>query len=394
MSVFDPHNLRTLRPWLLEHVCPFWLQRITDPAGGFAEEIDSLGSPIGRSRRTTLVQARLTYVFSHAYMLNGDPTFGKAARHGFSFLVSTARAPDGGWFRAVSTEGATLDNARDAYDHAFVLFALAWYFRATHDASAIQLADATWQSMQAHLADPRHGGFFEEFAPGRSEVKLPRRQNPHMHLLEALLALHVATAEKNWLRRAGAMVDLFKRRFSDPQTGALAEFFAADWSPAPGDSGRLREPGHQFEWVWLLYEYYRLSRDESVILYAQRLSDFGEKFGIERGDGLAGQGLVGAVFDGVNAAGALVTGTKLFWPQTEYLKALVARAEWQNDAAARAAISGHLTLIAQHYLRPDGASWHNQLARDGKPLTQTTPARVLYHLFLAVAEVDRLQAAG
>ena len=48
MSVFDPHNLRTLRPWLLEHVCPFWLQRITDPAGGFAEEIDSLGSPIGR----------------------------------------------------------------------------------------------------------------------------------------------------------------------------------------------------------------------------------------------------------------------------------------------------------------------------------------------------------
>ena len=394
MSVFDPHNLRTLRPWLLEHVCPFWLQRITDPAGGFAEEIDSLGSPIGRSRRTTLVQARLTYVFSHAYMLNGDPTFGKAARHGFSFLVSTARAPDGGWFRAVSTEGATLDNARDAYDHAFVLFALAWYFRATHDASAIQLADATWQSMQAHLADPRHGGFFEEFAPGRSEVKLPRRQNPHMHLLEALLALHVATAEKNWLRRAGAMVDLFKRRFSDPQTGALAEFFADDWSPAPGDSGRLREPGHQFEWVWLLYEYYRLSRDESVILYAQRLSDFGEKFGIERGDGLAGQGLVGAVFDGVNAAGALVTGTKLFWPQTEYLKALVARAEWQNDAAARAAISGHLTLIAQHYLRPDGASWHNQLARDGKPLTQTTPARVLYHLFLAVAEVDRLQAAG
>ncbi len=394
MSVFDPHNLRTLRPWLLEHVCPFWLQRITDPAGGFAEEIDSLGSPIGRSRRTTLVQARLTYVFSHAYVLNGDPAFGKAARHGFSFLVSTARAPDGGWFRAVSTEGATLDNARDAYDHAFVLFALAWYFRATHDASAIQLADATWQSMQAHLADPRYGGFFEEFAPGRTEVKLPRRQNPHMHLLEALLALHVATAEKNWLRRAGAMVDLFKRRFSDPQTGALAEFFADDWSPAPGDSGRLREPGHQFEWVWLLHEYYRLSRDESVILYAQRLFDFGEKFGIERGEGLAGQGLAAAVFDGVDAAGALVAGTKLFWPQTEYLKALVARAEWQNDASARAAISGHLALIAHHYLRPDGASWHNQLARDGKPLTQTTPARVLYHLFMAVAEVDRLQAAG
>ena len=384
MSVFDPHNLSTLRPWLLEHVCPFWLQRVTDPAGGFAEEIDALGSPIGRSRRTTLVQARLTYVFSHAYVLNGDPAFGTAARHGLAFLVNTARAPDGGWFRAVSTEGATLDNARDAYDHAFVLFALAWYYRATHDPSAIQLADATWQSMQAHLADPRHGGFFEEFAPGRGEMKLPRRQNPHMHLLEALLALHVATSEKNWLRRAGALVDLFKRRFCDPETGALGEFFAADWSPAPGEAGRLREPGHQFEWVWLLCEYYRLSRDESVIPYADRLFAFGDKFGIEHGDGLGG-----AVFDGVDAAGALVAGTKLFWPQTEYIKALVARAEWRDDKTARATISTHLALIARNYLRPDGASWHNQLARDGKPLTPTTPARVLYHLFMAVAEVDR-----
>jgi mannose/cellobiose epimerase-like protein (N-acyl-D-glucosamine 2-epimerase family) len=41
-------------------------------------------------------------------------------------------------------------------------------------------------------------------------------------------------------------------------------------------------------------------------------------------------------------------------------------------------------------MRPDGATWHNQLARDGTPLTSTTPARLLYHLFLAVAEVDRL----
>jgi mannose/cellobiose epimerase-like protein (N-acyl-D-glucosamine 2-epimerase family) len=180
---FDPADLRTLRPWLLEHVCPFWLQRVTDPAGGFFEELDALGSPVARGRRTTLVQARLSYVFSHAYLLNGDPAFGQAARHGIAFLMRAARAPDGGWFRVVSSEGATLDNARDVYDHAFVLFALAWYYRATHDPSTIQLADATWQSMQQHLADPRHGGFFEEFAPGRSEMKLPRRQNPHMHLV-------------------------------------------------------------------------------------------------------------------------------------------------------------------------------------------------------------------
>ncbi len=238
MTVFDPNDLHTLRPWLLDHVCRYWLARIHDPAGGFFENIDALGAPVANQRRATLVQARLAYVFSHACLLNGDPAFREAAAHAIAFLVRAARAPDGGWFRAASVEGATLDNTRDAYDHAFVLFALAWYFRATNDASAIQLADATWQSMKAQLVDARHGGFHEEFAPGRAQMKLPRRQNPHMHLLEALLALHVATGEKNWLRRAGTVVELFKRRFVDAETGALIEFFTEDWSPAPADAGR------------------------------------------------------------------------------------------------------------------------------------------------------------
>jgi len=385
MPMFDPDNPATLRPWLIDHVCRFWLARLHDPAGGFFESLDALGAPVATPRRTTLVQARLTYVFSHAYLLSHDPVFREAARHGLASLMRAARAPDGGWFRAVSIEGATLDNARDAYDHAFVLFALAWYFRATRDASAIQLADATWGFMQQRLGDPQHGGFFEEFAPGRSEVKLPRRQNPHMHLLEALLALHAATAEKNWLRRATALVDLFKRRFVDPQTGALIEFFGQDWSIAPGEEGLSREPGHQFEWVWLLHEYFRATRDESVTPYAERLFAFGSRYGIDPDDG--------AAFDGVDASGQAVATTKLLWPQTEYIKACVARAEWSNDAAARAAIRKHLALIGKAFMRPDGANWHNQLARDGTPIAPVTPARVLYHLFLCVAEADRLLGA-
>jgi mannose/cellobiose epimerase-like protein (N-acyl-D-glucosamine 2-epimerase family) len=383
--LFDAEDPATLRPWLVDHVCRYWLKRIHDPAGGFFESIDALGSAVTNQRRATLSLARLIYVFSHAFLLSGDTAFRQAAVHGMAFLVRAARAPDGGWFRAASADGATLDNTRDAYDHAFVLFALAWYFRATNDASAIQLADATWGFMRERLADARHGGFLEEIVPGRTYLKLPRRQNPHMHLLEALLALHVATGEKNWLRRAGALVDLFRRRFVDAQTGALIEFFAEDWSQAAGEQGRLREPGHQFEWVWLLFEYFRLSRDESVVPDAERLFAFGSTFGIERGDGLAG-----AVFDGVDADGALVAGTKLFWPQTEYLKACVARAEFLQDNAARDAIRGHLALIAKSFMRPDGANWHNQLARDGTPMAPLTPARVLYHLFLCGAEVDRL----
>ena len=72
----------------------------------------------------------------------------------------------------------------------------------------------------------------------------------------------------------------------------------------------------------------------------------------------------------------------------------MARAEWLNDDAARGAIAAHLALIAKHFMRPDGANWHNQLARDGSPAAPVTPARVLYHLFLGVAEADRVLTAS
>ncbi len=385
MQFFDPQNPATLRPWLVGHVCPFWLERIHDTAGGFFENLAADGHPLRDARRTTLVQARLTYTFSHAFLLSADASFRQAAAHGFEFLLRACRAPDGGWLHAVTVDGVAIDATRDAYDHAFVLFALAWYARASGDPTAIQLADATWKYMQERLADRRHGGFLEEYLPGRSAAKLPRRQNPHMHLLEALLALHVATGEKNWLRRAATLVDLFKARFVDPATGALIEFFQEDWSPAPGDPGALREPGHQFEWVWLLFEFYRHSRDRDVIAFADQLFAFGSRFGIERGETVRG-----AVFDGVDASGKLVADTKLLWPQTEFIKGCVARAEFLGDAAARQQIQAHLALIARHFMRADGASWHNQLARDGTPLAPVTPARVLYHLFMALAEAERV----
>jgi mannose/cellobiose epimerase-like protein (N-acyl-D-glucosamine 2-epimerase family) len=136
--------------------------------------------------------------------------------------------------------------------------------------------------------------------------------------------------------------------------------------------------------VWLLHEYFRATRDDSIAPYAERLFAFGQKFSIDPGDGL--------VFDGVDASGMLVAGTKLLWPQTEYIKACVARAEWHNDEVARGAIHAHLALIARRFMRPDGANWHNQLARDGTPIAPLTPARVLYHLFLCVAEAERVLA--
>ena len=131
---------------------------------------------------------------------------------------------------------------------------------------AVALAGATLDLLHARLAAP-HGGFWD----GASEDWQPhtalRRQNPHMHLLEALLAWHAATGEERWLNEARAIVRLFETRFFDPATGTLGEF-SARLAPA---QGHVVEPGHQFEWVWLLHRWRAQSGETGMAAAAEAL---------------------------------------------------------------------------------------------------------------------------
>jgi mannose/cellobiose epimerase-like protein (N-acyl-D-glucosamine 2-epimerase family) len=277
-------------------------------------------------------------------------------------------------------DGTVVDGARDAYDHAFIIFASAWYFRATGDRAAIAMADDAYAFMLTHLADPLHGGFFEEHP---QVDRLPRRQNPHMHLLEATLAMYAATAAPKWLDASRQLVSLFESRLFDVSTGSLGEFFQRDWSAAEGAEGELREPGHQFEWVWLLNEHARASGDPDILVLADRLFEFGAAFGLASAGSLTGM-----VHDGVDRRGRLTAETSLLWPQTEYIKACVARCE-RGLPGMREAVALHVALLRAIFFRPDGANWCNQMSRMGECLSPVTPARVLYHVFLAIAEVIR-----
>ena len=259
--------------WLFDICLPYWATHgVNRAAGSFVECLDHRGRPQLEHPTRLRVQARQTYVFSHAYHLTKDPRWADLATMGFEFLTrhGWAHGPSspGGWVHRLTPTGDVLDNRRDAYDHAFVLFALAWYGRAIDPAAVRPWIDRTLGFMDEHMASP-HGGFVEErltiedglsLAPAST---LPRRQNPHMHLLEAYLALHDMTHEAGMLKRAGRMIGLFEAHFFDRDTGSLAEFFSENWQLRDGLEGQLREPGHQFEWVWLL-DQYTAKRDKPI----------------------------------------------------------------------------------------------------------------------------------
>jgi mannose/cellobiose epimerase-like protein (N-acyl-D-glucosamine 2-epimerase family) len=368
--------------WLTGSLIPAWADRVVRPGeAGYLEYLTPDGRPDPRPRRTSLVTARLVYVFSHAHCLDPAGPGLAAARHGYDFLVRCCADRDGRIRHAVTADGTAIDDRADLYDLAFVLFACAWHARATGEREPLERAEQVMRFIETRMTAAQ-GGFAED-----SLAALPRRQNPHMHLLEACHALAEASGEQRWLDRAARLVDLLSQRLIDPANGTLGEFFTEDWRPAAGAAGALREPGHHFEWVWLLHHHARLTGDSRVAAIAERFHAFATAHGIAR----SAEGWP-MVLDGVDRQGAAVAPTRLLWPQTEAIKAEVARLEFLADIGARRRLDDHLSALFRYWLDADTGLWVNQLDAADRPIPAELPIRVLYHVVLALAEVARVTA--
>lgn len=374
--------------WLSNQALPLWSHAGLDQqAGGFVETLTLDHQPnLGLPKRMR-VQARQCFTYSYAHILGWTPPRGgpaalEAARHGFEFLTQHYwNEPTGGFFFSTARDGTAVDTRIEAYEQAFALFACAWYYAASGDQTALDWSRRIVGWLDDNLADPTHGGLRET-----PEAKLPRRQNPHMHYLEALLALFDATHDRQWLDRATAIVALFRKRFFDADTSTLGEFFTADWQPAPGVEGQIVEPGHHFEWVWLLHKYARLSGDDTAE-HATALYRFGERHGRDAGPG-AGASLA---FDAVLRDGSVHDDRKRLWVQTEAIKAQLARVEAVGDPVAAAALDQLVSALFERYLNLGHGSWFDHLDRGGRPFGDNAPASSFYHVFLALTEVLRVR---
>ncbi len=350
--------------------------------GGFHECLTLDGDVCAGLSRRVRVQFRQIYVFSHAYELGLDPLGLDRARRGFDYVLAHAWAADGrpGWAHLLSADGAAIDPRRDAYDHVFALFGLAWYFRVSRDPRAQLLIRETLTVLEETLR-AENGGFIE------SDLGCwPRRQNPHMHAIEAMMALFEATGEYGYLARAGEQYALFSTHFFDSKNAYLLEYFDTDWRPLKLEEGQRVEPGHMAEWVWLLREYQRLTGrplDAQVDPMFEKLLEIGFED--------SGRFLI----DELTVAGHVASPTRRLWPQTELLKSALAQHRARPCPLKRRLAERTVEAIFDDYLSaaPRGG-WLDKFDADGRPVADRMPASTFYHLFNAfAATLDVLGAA-
>jgi mannose/cellobiose epimerase-like protein (N-acyl-D-glucosamine 2-epimerase family) len=359
--------------WLCDAAYPLWSTRGVDPQGGFHERLGQDGQPFAEPRRSR-VNPRQAYCFAVAPSLGWRGDAPRLVDHGLSYWTAKYRRADGLFRTLVNADGSVKDDRALLYDQAFGLLALNVAAlitdRAAREREALELHTLVVKHMK------RSGGGFETGVP----ASLPLQSNPHMHLFEAALAGGEVCSESSlWKPLADEIAELALTRFIDAQSGALREFFDVEWNPAPGVPGRIVEPGHQFEWAWLLLRWAG-PKNGRARAAALKLIEIGETHGVR--NGLACNSLL----DDYSPHDASCR----LWPQTERLKAGALAARLTGEARFYTMTISAADNLQRYLACPIPGLWYDRIDAAGQIVDEPAPASTFYHLVAAVAELSAL----
>jgi mannose/cellobiose epimerase-like protein (N-acyl-D-glucosamine 2-epimerase family) len=382
-----------LEKWVKDKALPFWSSIGINPENASVyEQLDDSGQPDLSANIRSRVQSRQVFVFASAqnmgWMDNALPIIAGID----NFLNVHARNAGEGYAHLLSPEGKIIDPRKDAYDFAFYILACAYRYKTFSDLNALDQANRLVKFLEAEFKKAP-GGWME----GNYGCQY-RRQNPHMHLFEAFLSCYEFTQDGKWLAKAGQVYTLFETTFFDHKHAVIREHFEDNWSLAPFPHGQIVEPGHMFEWIWLLRWYQKLT-GAPVDGYCDKLYENALKLGLSGNSHL--------IYDEVMADGTIIKASKRLWPITELIKASLAQAQVHPTKAERYeehAAKGIKTLF-DFYLRKNVSAYEtpaiekqqpenvavdaytgtyvDQLDAEDKVCAAHSPASTLYHIAMA-----------
>jgi len=318
------------------------------------EALDAAHQPLPPQRYRAMACARQLYVFSS--LIGQVPGAEVRAAALFNSLQRHFHdAEHGGWFYSIAPDGQPLDTHKDLYTHAFIVFACAHYWGKVRESSVERVLNAALEVVSRRFAT----------GDGLYEANLERDwqalgcgplQNPLMHLAEAFLATLAVRDDAQVQEALTGLCSAMHAQFIDPQHGVLME------KPL-GAVDNWFEPGHQFEWYFLL-ESSSLLRGTPLHESLDRTFALTERLGVEQASG--------AVRATLDVNGQAKDATQRIWAQAEYLRALTLRPD------SEAAVLRQLQALQQRFLHAQG--WYECRDPDGEVSRWDMPSTTPYHL--------------
>jgi mannobiose 2-epimerase len=392
--------------WTKE-VLPIWFPRCIDQQhGGFSPHFLEDWSKGTQSQKTIVFQSRMTWVCAQVAMRYPElkAQHLKYTRHGLDFLEGTMwDKQEGGFFWGLDESGKLpADDAAEKhlYGIAFGIYAASAACEATKEDRALDLAKRAFVWLDRHAHDQANGGYYEALTRAGQPVLSPPRgrtmdaigtaygrksMNSHIHLLEALAALHHAWPDGQVETRLREVFLLVRDRIA-AKPGYLNLFFTPDWRPVSDQDSF----GHDVETAYLLLEAaaeLKQPEDPKTLDVARALVDHALTWGWDE--------KLGGFYDHGRPSTAASGREKIWWTQAEGLNALLLMHERFGSQSPRyfQAFLKQWDFIVKYQLDHRHGEWYEIVGPDGRARpgqAKATVWKAAYHNGRALMNVAEM----
>ncbi|GAB2753463.1 AGE family epimerase/isomerase [Salinifilum aidingensis] len=357
--------------------------------------LDDAGQLLAERPVELWITCRMTHVMSLGALADEPPapggpdrtTLTALAAHGVRALTTTlADDEHGGWFAAVGPRGP-VEDAKEAYPHAFVCLAAS-----SAAAAGIPGADALLRDAAAvherHFWDDEAGLAVEKWDRTWTTLDDYRGINANMHTVEAYLAVGDVLGDPVWRRRAGRIAARVVD-WARANDWRIPEHFDSSWTPMldhnrehPADPFRPygATVGHGLEWARLLVAVNASlgqAAPEGLLEAAIALTDRAVA------DGWAADGADGFVYT-TDWQGRPIVRERMHWVLAEAINTAetlrrVTGEERYADLADR-----WWDYVDRYLVDHEHGSWRHELDPDNLPSAEVWPGKPdVYHAYQA-----------
>ena len=359
---------------LTENILPFWVNRSSDPSGGFYGTLNFDGTPGANAMKGGILNARLVWTFSTAYRILEDEQYLTLANRAQRYFIDYFIDPEyGGSFYTLNADGTPLDMQKNTYQNVFAVYGLSEHYRATGNKESLDAAIAIYRKLIEYAYDPVNGGFIESFTREwqMSDMEYPKTMNTNLHALEALTNLYRVWKDEGLKKHLREEIDVMSHKVLNQETWHEQLFLTMDWQ----NQREIDSYGHDIEFSWLLVEAAEVLGDEEILKDTERIAINLATVQLEQGIDKNGAMMYEKEGDHLEARLS-------WWPQTETVVGCLNAWQISGDKKFLDAALRTWEWIKTYMIDYEYGEWYIGVNPDGVPQKERVKAdqwRCPYH---------------
>ena len=244
-------------------IIPFWKKLRDNEYGGYYGYMDYDLNLDKKAIKGCILNSRIMWFFSNAYMTLQDNALLGEATHAFEFMKEHCIDNEyGGVFWTLDYKGQPVEDMKHTYNQAFAIYALSSYYDASHNQEALDLALGLFYRIESTCKDQY--GYLEAFDRKWNPIDNEKLcDDPHMiaegkvaektmntilHVLEAYTELYRVSHEAEVGTCLRAILKMVADKVYNPEKKQLEVFFDTKLNSI----ANMHSYGHDIEAAWLI----------------------------------------------------------------------------------------------------------------------------------------------